>query len=309
MSKIGDKILSWPWVRKLIALSRKVVLPGFDGLPLYDVGVYFIKGLFKGAIVTRASAVSFKVFLALLPFTIMLLSLIPYIPIENFQGELLDEFKEMLPAGIYDLLQGALDDLVNRKHNTVLSIGFVLTLYYASNSINAILTSFNSSYHLSVRRNPIKQRVISLILIVLITCLGLAAMSLMVFSDSFFRWLEVHHYVEGRFVFMLLYFVKWIMVILLFLVIVSVLYNTGDTERNTWKVVTAGSTMATLSMILVSIGFTYYVTNFGQYNKLYGSLGTIIVLLLWINLNSMILLIGFELNASILNAKKQKLEL
>lgn len=309
MSKIGDKILSWKWVQNLIALSRRLVLPGFDGLPLYDVGVYFVKGLFKGAIVTRASAVSFKVFLALLPFTIMLLSLIPYIPIDNFQGELLTEFKEMLPAGLYELLHGALDDLVNRKHNTVLSIGFVLTLYYSSNSINAILTSFNSSYHLTRRRNPIKQRLISLILIILISCLGLAAISLMIFSDSFFEWLKAHNYVEGKLVFALLYIVKWIMVVLLFLVIVSVLYNTGDTDRNTWKVVTAGSTMATISMILVSIGFTYYVTNFGQYNKLYGSLGTIIVLLLWINLNSMILLIGFELNASIQNAKKRKLEL
>ena len=309
MSKIGDKILSWKATQRVIAVSRKVVLPGFDGLPLYDVGTYYIKGLFKGAIVTRASAVSFKVFLALLPFTLMLLSLLPYIPIENFQGELMTEFKEMLPAGVYELLHGVLDDLVNRKHNTVLSIGFILTLYYASNSINAILTSFNSSYHLTVRRNPIKQRLISLLLIVLISVLGLAAITLMIFSDTFFAWLKSHNYVEGNFVFILLYVVKWVMVVLLFLVIVSVLYNTGDTERNTWKVVTAGSTMATLSMILVSIGFTYYVTNFGQYNKLYGSLGTLIVLLLWINLNSMILLIGFELNASILNARKQKTEL
>lgn len=308
-NKFTNWMLNWGPVRGAISLSKKVILPGFDGLPLYDVMEFFIKGIQKGAVITRASAVSFKLFLALLPFSIMLLSLIPYIPIDNFQGELLDSFRELIPEPLYDLLQGALEDLVTRKHNTVLSIGFVLTLYYASNSINAILTSFNSSYHLAVQRNPIRQRLISLGLIVVLSGLIITGISLMIFSNAFFTYLETNKYVQGDFAFAMLYIAKWTLIVLLFLTSVSMLYNIGDTQRKSWRIVSAGSTLATAATLVVSWGFSYYVTNFGAYDKLYGSLGTLIVLLLWINMNSTILLIGFELNASINNARRQKMEL
>lgn len=307
----SQRIMEWGPIHSLLELSRKIILPGFEGLPLYDVGKFFIKGLYRGAVITRASAVSFKIFLALLPCCIMLLSLIPYIPIQNFQGELLEGFKALIPAGVFDLMHDALDDLVNKKHHTVLSIGFILTLYYASNSIHAILTSFNSSYHLTVKRNPIKQRLIALLLIVVLSALILAAVTLLIFSDTFFNFLQTHEYVTGGFAFALLYIAKWTMVFLLFLLSISILYNVGDTERKRkgWRIVTAGSTLATISCIVVSWAFAYYVTHFGSYDRLYGSLGTLIVLCLWINFNSMLILIGFELNASISHAKKAKLEL
>jgi membrane protein len=307
--KVVKWILNLAPVRAVIDLSKQIILPGFDGLPLHDVMAFFLKGIQKGAVITRASAVSFKLFLALLPFSIMLLSLIPYIPIDNFQGELLNSFKELVPGPLYDLLSGALEDLVHKKHNTVLSIGFVLTLYYASNSINAILTSFNSSYHLTVQRNPVRQRIISLGLIVALSALIIAGISLMIFSNTFFEYLDSHKYVQGDFAFAMLYVAKWTLIVLLFLSSVSMLYNIGDTQRKSWRIVSAGSTLATVATLVVSWGFSYYVTHFGSYDKLYGSLGTLIVLLLWINMNSIILLIGFELNASISNAKRQKIEL
>lgn len=307
ISEIPHKIWTSRPITAIKNGAKKIILPGFEGLNLYEVLVFFWQGIQKGAVVTRASAVSFTIFLAMLPTCLLLLSVIPYIPIDNFQSELLLRFEAVMPAPVFDLIGEAFEDLVNRKHSTILSIGFLLTVYYASNSINAILTSFNSSYHLTIRRHPIKQRLIALMLIVILSVLIISGVSLMIFSDTFFEWLFQNHYVEGTFLHIVLLVAKWTAIVLLFMFSISLLYNFGNTERTGWKIVSAGATLATALSILVSSGFAYYVINFGNYNKLYGSLGTLIVLLLWIYFNSLILIIGFELNASIANAKRQKL--
>ncbi len=298
---LGEKIRNWKPIRAFLDLTKKIVLPGFDGLPLYEVGRFFIAGIQKGALVTRASAISFKLFLALFPTIVLLLSLIPYIPIENFQLDTLALLKQHVPEDMHLTLE----DLITRKHNTVLSIGFILTLYYASNSINAILASFNSSYYQEIRRHPIRQRFVALLLMVVLTLLVIAGLMLILFSDRGFTYLIEHEVIEGRVLFFLLYVAKWTCVVLLFITSISILYNTGDTDRNTWRVVTAGSTLATISCIVLSIGFAWYINNFNQYNKLYGSIGTLIGFLMWIYFNAIILLVGYELNKSIHTARKK----
>jgi len=293
-------------VRRVVGWTKKVYLPGFEGLPLHDVAVFFVRGLQKGAIVTRASSVSFTLLLALLPTGLLLLSLISYIPIENIHGQLLAGFADLLPQEVMSFVEHALEELVGRKHSTVLSIGFLLTVYYASNSINAILVSFNSSYHITLKRNPFKQRLIALRLIIVLAVLLLVGITLLLFSNFFFDYLRDNHYAEGDFLFAILYISKWILIILMFVLSISVLYNVGDTDRKSWRVVTAGSTLATTASITVSWLFAYYVTHYGNYNEIYGSLGTVIVMLLWIYFNSLILLIGFELNTSIHTAKIER---
>ncbi len=296
-SRIGMGVSHW---------SKKAFLPGFEGLHLNEVILFFIRGIRKGAIVTRARAVSFTLFLAMLPTLLFLISLIPYIPIENFQDELLLRFKVLIPEPVYVLMEATLHDLIDRKYSTILSIGFFLTVYYASNSVNSILTSFNKSYHLKVQRHPIKQRLLALFLIFVLTLLMVMAISLMIFSDTFFGWLFQHHYAEGHLMYFVLIIAKWTLIVLLFQLAISLLYNFGDTQRTGWKIISAGSTLATVLSITVSWGFAWYVSHFSSYNKLYGSLGTVIILLLLIYFNALILLIGFELNTGISTAKRQK---
>ena len=309
LKDIPKRLRASPPALWLKARTKQIFLPGFEGLPLYDVAAFFFRGLSKGALVTRASAVSFTIFLALLPSALLFLSLISYIPIENMDGELLERFKTLLPAEIYGFIEMAIDDLAGRKHSTVMSIGFLLTVYYASNSVNAILVSFSSSYHLTIRRSPIRQRLIALMLIVILSFMILIGLILMIFSDYFFDWLRDNHYAEGDFIFIVLYISKWTLIAMLFMFSISLLYNIGNTEKTSWRIVNAGSTLATVLTITVSYLFAYYVTHYGQWNKIYGSLGTLIVLLLWIYFNALILLIGFELNVAINNAKRKKIEL
>jgi len=294
------------WIEQRL---KRIFLPGFEGLPLYDVLTFFFRGIQKGALTTRASAISFTIFLALLPSSILILSLVSYIPVDNIDDELVSRFSDLLPASVFHFIEGAMGELIGRKHNTVLSIGFVLTAYYASSSINSILMAFNNSYHLTARRNPIKQRLIAFMLIIALAALIMIAVVLMTFSDFFFDWLRTNHYVEGSWIFAILHLSKWTLIVLIFMFAISLLYNFGTPGKKSLKVVTAGSTLATILAITVSWGFAWYVTHFGQWNKIYGSLGTVIVLCLWIYFNAIILLIGFELNTSIASAKKQHIKM
>lgn len=302
-AKLMDRIMEWKPVKAGIKLASEIRPPGFERLSVYDVARYFIEGLQKGAVSTRAAAIAFRLFLSIFPALIVLLSLIPYIPIENFQEELFSSIRSFFPGDTFSLFESTLNDLIHRTHATVLSIGFILALFFASDTVNAILIGFNGSYNLEKRRNPFILRLLSLVLLLGLTLILVIAMGLITFSEFIFDYLQTTELVSAGIVIFALQVAKWVIVILLIYSSVSVLYNVGDFNRSRWKLFSAGASFATVFFILASIGFAWFVTNFSQYNKLYGSLGTFLVLLIWMNFNCMILLLGFELNASISRAK------
>lgn len=279
---------------------------GFEGLSLYSVAAFFLEGLQKGALTTRAAAISFRFFLAVFPVLIMLLSLIPIIPIENFQDNLFLSIKDFFPGDTFALVEETVEDLVTRSHNTVFSIGFILSVFYASNSVNAILLGFNESYYIDDKSNFVVIRLASVLLMLILGIFIFVAVALIIFSGVAFEWLVYREFISQDNVF-LLQLAKWFISLLLMYMSITILYNVGDFEHRRWKTFSAGASLTTLLLILTSLAFAWFVNNFASYNKLYGSLGTFLLLLIWINLNSIILLIGFELNTSILKAKAGKL--
>lgn len=294
----------WP-VRKSIALLEGMKLPGLQGLSLWQVSRFFWESVMKGQVGTRASAISFRLFLAFFPGIIMLLTLIPYIPIPNFQENLFDSIRGFFPGDTFSLFESTLDDLINRKHSALLSIGFILVIYYASNSINAVLIGFNTSYHLDEKGNLWIMRLASIILIFVLGILMVLAMAIMGFSGYIFDYLHKIGIVGDKGYIPILNFAKWMISVFLIYTIISTLYNVGvGQRRRKWRFFNVGATVATFFFILTSIGFAYFVNNFATYNKLYGSLGTLMVLLIWLNFNCMIVLMGFDLNMSIRKAKR-----
>lgn len=298
MSKFTDKILAIKPVAKSIALSRKLIIPGFEGIPLYDVLVFFINGLQNGAITIRAASLAFNFFLALFPSIIFLFTLIPYIPIEGFQIELFEILHNMMPKSAFEAAEETIADIIQNQHGGLLSIGFFSALIFSTNGFNAMIEAFNSSSHSVGSRSMIKQRLIAFLLVIITTVLLITAIALIIFSEfvlSRFVMSGVSYYaiVVGRF----------IILFGLFFSIISFFYYIGPARSHKWKFISAGSTFATLVSLLLSWGFGYYVNNFAKYNKLYGSIGTLIVVLLWLYFNSIVLLLGFELNASIKSAK------
>ncbi|MBI2269203.1 MAG: YihY/virulence factor BrkB family protein [Bacteroidetes bacterium] len=295
------KIAKSKLVASFIKISRRIILPGFEGLPLYDVLLFFFKGLQKGAITTRASSLAFNFFLAVFPSIIFLFTLIPYVPIDNFQVTLFELLKEVMPKAAFEAAEGTIVDIIKNQHGGLLSIGFISALYFSTNGFNAMIEGFNNTYHQIETRSAIKQQLIALALVLITTTLLIVAIALIIYSQ-----LILVKFPLGRASYYLILFGRFAIVFLLFFCIISFIYYLGPVKKIRWKFVSAGSTFSTILALLTSLGFAYYVNNFGTYNKLYGSIGTLIIVLLWIYFNSIVLLLGFELNVSIHSAKKTR---
>lgn len=310
MSKLKDKILQLKPVVFLIKVSKKIILPGFDRIPLYDVLVFFIQGLQKGALTTRASSLAFHFFLAIFPAVIFLFTLIPYIPIENFQDELLALLQDFMPTSAYEASLSTLEDIIKRERGDLLSFGFIAALYFATNGVNAMFDAFNNTYHSIESRTPIMQRLMAVAITILLSLMVFTSISVIIFGQLFLDKLVAYDIIREGWTYYMLGVLKWLITLALIFFMISFLYYAGPSQKVKWRFFSAGSSLATFLSIATSLGFSYFVNNFAQYNKLYGSIGTLIVILLWIQFNSLALLIGYELNASIDIAKrKNQLEL
>jgi membrane protein len=289
--------------RLLTEWSKNISFPGFDQLPLYYVFCFFLRAMQKEAITIRASSLAFNYLMAIFPALMFLFTLIPYIPIENFQNEIFTLLQEVLPHNAFEATRSTIEDILKQQHGGLLSFGFVLSLYYSTNGIIAMMTAFNYSYSSPETRSKWQKRSIALGLFAILSTMVLAAISLIIFSETAIKMLIEYRLLKGIFSVILIRIVVWIIILFLFFFAYSFLYYYGPSKRMKYRFISAGSTLATLLTIISSIGFTYFVNNFSQYNKIYGSIGTLIVVMLWLYITSLVLLIGFELNASISRAR------
>jgi len=286
----------------ILQQSKKIVLPGFRGVSLYSVTAFYIEGIIEGAITTRASSLAFNFFLAFFPSVIVLFSLIPYIQIEGFQEELFILLQDVFPPKTYEATKSTLDDIVNNQHGGLLSIGFLFAIYFSTNGVNSLIEAFNATIHIKESRTLLKQRLVSLWLTGILGLLLLLAIIFILSTQNFMDYL-VRKELISDVVRNTILQSKWIVLSTLLYAGISCLYYFGPTSTKKWRFFSPGSITATLVMIGTSLAFSYYVDHFAKYNKLYGSIGTLMIVLLWMYFNSIILLLGFELNASILYAK------
>jgi membrane protein len=268
--------------------SSSVQPPGLEGVSLYETASFFYHGIDKGALPTRASAMAFNFFLAIFPTTIFLFTLIPYIPIHNFQIQLLQLIKNVMPPASFTAAEETLVDIVTKQHGKLLSFGFVTALYFSTNGFNSMINAFNSSYHVLETRKPLQQRLASLFLVLIFSTLLTVAIGLIVGSDHITKWIIP----KGHWAFYLIKSTHWLILTALLFSVVSSCFYLGPASKVGWKFVSAGSTLATILCVLTSLGFGYYV----------------LIVLMWIYLNCLVLLIGFEFNAGIHSAKRKKVK-
>ena len=288
----------------IIQIARRIKPIGFAGLSLYDVAIFFWKGLMEGAITTRASSLAFNFFLAFFPSIIVFFTLIPYIPIEGLQETLMELLAVVLPPSTNEITFTTLDDIINNPRGGLLSLGFILALYFSTNGINSLIEAFNSSYHIREIRPLIQQRILSLGLTLLLSVMLIIAIGLIIFATVVVNYLVETEIITSSAADLIIYG-KWMVMLAMLFFGISILFHLGPALKSKWKFFTPGSIFATIFIIITSIGFNYYINNFSQYNKIYGSIGTLMIILLWMYFNSIILLTGFELNASISNAKQK----
>lgn len=271
-------------------------------LSVYDVANLFLKGLTEGAITLRAGSVSFSLFMSIFPALIFFFTLIPYVPIEGFQLRIFEILQNILPSSAYLATQETITDILNNKRGDLLSVTFFSTLIFATNGVLSLISSFSFSYHKMDFKNFFQQYLSAFFLTLVLSFLVIFSLVLVSMGEHFLNFLVDSGYLPLQNVL----FIKIIRIIALLLTIqvaISLIYNYGALKKSSWHFISSGSILATLLIVISSILFGVYVDNFSQYNKLYGSIGTVLVIMLWIYINAIGIIIGFELNMSVLNAK------
>ncbi|SDC09303.1 YihY/virulence factor BrkB family protein [Williamwhitmania taraxaci] len=286
--------------------AKEVSLPGFYKTPIYDVVVFFFRGIMQGSLTTRASAIAFSFFLAIFPSIIFLFTLIPYIPVDNFQGQFFSMLKALIPGNAFAALESTLLEVITLKSGGLLSFGFVAALFFSTNGVNSLLGAFNATYHRIVIRNIWSQYIVSILLTIFLTFLISLATALIIFGQLALSYLDAHNIIKDGIVIWLLIISKWLIVLILFFFSIAMLYYFAPADRIKFRFFSPGASLATFLIIVTSVGFSAYVNNFGQYNKLYGSIGSFMALMLWLYFNAIALLLGFELNASISSASNDR---
>jgi membrane protein len=293
----------WIVSKTLIRLSKQIVLPGFQGMSTYDVTRFFVKAMSSGTLTTRGGSIAFSFLMAIFPAIIFFFSLIPHIPIDGFQEILLAQLETILPREAYILSKETIEDIVNQPRDGLLSFGFFAALLFATNGTNAMIEGFNQSSIKLERMSYLKQRLFAFILFVIIVSTTAFAVSLIVFNQYAIEYLSSINFLDTNIKMILFQVIRWVIIIALFYFNISFIYAFAPAVKKQWKFFSAGSTFTTQLIIITSVAFSYYINNFGQYNKIYGSIGTLLVIMLWLYLVSTFILIGYELNASISNAK------
>ena len=286
-------------------LSKKVKPWGFEGMSIYDVAIFFWKGLVEGAITTRASSLAFNFFLAFFPAIIFLFTLIPYIPIEGFQEALMELLGNILPPSTNEIATQTIDDIVNTPRGGLLSLGFIMALYFAANGVSALIDAFNFSYHIRESRSLLFKRYMSLVITLILTIMLILTIVILIVGEGYFNSLVTDGVIsaDNLYLFSLAQF--GLLSLMLYFGITLVFYL-APAKRIKWKWISPGTLFSSMFIIITSLLFGLYINNFSQYNQIYGSIGTLIIILLWIYFNAIILLTGFELNASIVNASLNK---
>jgi membrane protein len=303
---IEEFIYRLPVIRTIIRFSKRFRPFGFEGISLYEVSRFFVQQIKKGSLNQRAAAISFNFIMALPPACIFLFSLVPLFPIaDQFYNEVNSFVREITPnAATRDAVENFLADFFKRPKNSLLSIGFITSLYFSSNAVLGIIHSFNQSIHEKESKAFLAYRWKAIRLTFVIILIFIASILLLITQGALFNWLLLLLKIDSVFIKWLIIIVRWVVIVGLFFYSIAFIYKHAPSVEKKWKLISPGSIVASALIILFTFMFSYWINNFAAYT-IYGSIGTILILMIFVNFISLVLLIGFELNLSIKLLKRQ----
>ena len=300
---IEEKLSKIPIINILVTFAKKIKILGLEGMSLYDVLEMYVLGIVKGALTTRAGGIAFSFFMAIFPFLLFILTLIPYIPIEGFQEGLFSLIKEVLPPKTFDAVDSVLHDILNNQYGGLLSFGFLGSIFLMTNGVNAIFGGFEYSYHVKEFRNVFRTYFVSLGVSLLMSFFLIITVVLIIYYQLALAridkagWLDIGSL-------NLFYWGRGVLFLLMIFTVVSLLFQFGTKQGKEIRFFSPGAILTTILSLFTFYLFGIYVVKFATYNELYGSIGTLLILMLFVWLNAIILLLGFELNASIYSLKR-----
>lgn len=300
-----EKLLQYRQVRQFNRWLKSTTL--FRGsVSLYDILVNLIDKLIVYDIDQRATAVAFSLTLSAFPALISFFTLIPYIPVENLQPQIMDFLREIMPSSIYAEAQTTIMDIISRPRRGVLSISFIITIITSTNGMVSLMRSFNIVYRDEDTRGFFKTRAIAFMLTILLALIIFLSVVLLVVGDRVMDILSAWNIVQETWIIGLLNFLRYFTTLAALTIGVSLIYRFAPDRLVRLSFFNIGAFIASALIVLATFGFSYYLSHFGTYNKLYGSIGTMIAFMIWIYLIAMLLIFGFEVNASIIMARSDK---
>jgi len=306
MTKLERIIITSSPVSFLIRKSKQISLPGFQGLPLYDVARFFIQQMQQVGLNERAGAISFNFLMAIPPLGIFIFTLLSHLPgSKKLYTEAIILVKQIAPdASSFNMIKGVMDDFFATS-NSLLSFGLILAIYFSSNAMITIMRTFNKSMlHIETeKRNFLELRWEAIKLTVYIVILIIATIFILFSQGALLNiitgWLDI----KARTINWVVQVLRILITFMLVFISIALIYRYAPAVEKKWKFFSPGVTLATILIIAFTVLFSYWVNNIASYNKVYGSLGSIMILMLLIFVNSLVLLIGFELNVSINSLK------
>lgn len=295
----------YPFLIDAVVKLKTFTLPGFDKIPVYDVVRFFIAEIRNNSLGVRSQAIAFSFFLAIFPALTFVFSLIPYIPyLSDLDVYIMNFLKEILPdketyAFISSFTEPLLTDIAKHKRSGLLTGSILLVIFLTSNGVMAILSSFDKSYDHYRKRNAFQSRYIAFKITFLLIVLFIFSLGLIVLGQEFLTLILNTLHITSKVTQLLIGLLRYVLLVLMFFFALSLIYYYGPATKKKYKFISTGATVATILSLVVSFGFSYWVSNFNKLNVIFGSIGTIMLLLIWLNINSFVLLIGYEINASI----------
>ncbi len=316
MKKLWQKILvENPHLEKWDKWLREFTLPGLDGVPVFRVAQFFLNEMKTNSLATRSKSIAYSFFLSLFPALVFIFTLIPYaLAIINFPDldiYVLKLIKDVSPSPeifkfLKSFIEPLLRDLTRNRRPSLLTSTFIMTLFLTSNGVVAMMSSFDKSYTHYRKRNALQTRVVALKITMLIVMLFTFSIVLIVAGQDILQFILHLLKIKDVFINILFNIVRYSTIVLLFFFSISLIYYYGPATKKKYRFISTGATVATILSIFASIGFSYYLQNFMKLNTLFGSIGTIMVILIWLNINAYVLLIGYEINAAIYYHKSSK---
>ncbi len=290
------------WTRpynKLRAFLYRQTLPGFKGIPIAVILKYLYKECLRDDIYTRANSMAYSFFLSIFPGLLVMLALLPYFPIEDMVTAFRKSYIDLLPKEMAAYMDNIIFEMTQTGKEGLLSFSIVLSLIFASSGVLSMVKGFHKSYEMTYKpQNTFQQRGRALLLTMLLGFLFIGSLAIIILGKPIiYKILAVGGISTGNYHFY--NYLRWLGIFILYYFSINIIYSIGPAFRNKEKFFSPGSTLATVLSVISSITFAIYVENFSRYNQIYGSIGALILILLWLQINSLIILLGYELNASI----------
>ncbi len=289
-------------------VTEKFFLSRRKQISFYKFSDTLYKELKQNDIISEAQAIAFSFTLSLFPGIIFLFTLVPFIPIEGLDAKILIFLQNNIPANYYieakETIENIVEEMIVRQRGDLLSFGFVFAMIAATNGMMVLINSFNKIYHTREKRGFIKTRLTAILLTFIFVFVLFTAIFLIIFSEGIANFLDRYQIVHTIFI-ETINALNSLLLVLIFFIMTSMIYYIAPSVHKKWKFFSLGAIVATIMFGLSSYAFAYYISNFSSYNKLYGSIGTLIGVMLWIQIVAYVILLGFEINVAIDRCKEE----